>query len=106
MQIEVSHRQRSTFITFEHNSYRWTIERTLYGYYIYGESMVDPDKGFSTYSLCDLCTLAEAWNAAERLEKASDEFIDEGKRIAEKYGVSFVDNLLCSAAANYWYLEG
>lgn len=70
---------------------------------ISGWSRTNSDKHFSTdWEL----PLVDTWLEAMRLEKAMDEFVDMGNQIAEKYGVSFVNNLICHVAAGYWYLEG
>lgn len=102
--IGIEHNGCSTVVTIEHGNYTWEINRFPWGYRIYGWSRYDEDKGFSTND--DDASLTEAWYKAERLQKASDEFVEAGRRIAEKYDVDFIDNLVCNVAAHYWYLEG
>lgn len=63
----------------------------------------DSDKGF--YAGYER-PLVETWLKAMRLERAVDEFVDMGRRIADKYDVSFVNNLIAHVAGGYWYLEG
>lgn len=79
----------------------WYIEK--YGDYPDGWSISASnssnfDKGFTTGSDH---TLLEAWLEAVRLEKAMDEFVDMGNQIAEKYGVSFINNLIEHVAAGH-----
>lgn len=84
--------------------FTWEIEAFRDGdYRIHGSHDKDNDKGF--FAGHDL-PLVETWLKAMHLERAMDEFVDAGKRIAEKYGVSFVNNLIEHVAAGYWYLEG
>lgn len=104
MQImKIKHDRFSTVVTIEHGDYTWELTRSRWGYRICGSHRYDEDKGFY---IDDAASLAETWYRAERLQKASDEFIEAGRRIAEKYDVDFVDDLVCYVAARYWYLEG
>lgn len=106
--IEVGYEERYGNIEpvacINHGDFVWHISRfSDCGWEITGSHKTDADKHFCTgYEL----PLVETWREATNLERAMDEFVDAGRRIAEQYGVSFVNNLIEHVAAGYWYLEG